>query len=104
MQSILHEAALCPSILHEAAVCPSIYMKQHCVPVLYMKQQCVPGFTWSSSVSQDLHEAALCPRIFWIQETFEDTKGVIRIHKSKEDRHHNGQTIKDKQRSTKHYT
>jgi len=35
-------------------------------------------------------------------EEFEDTKGVIRILKSKKDRQHNGQT--DKQRSTKHYT
>ena len=32
-------------------------------------------------------------------EEFEDTKGVIRIHKSK-DRQHKGQ--KDKQQSTKH--
>ena len=38
-------------------------------------------------------------------EEFEDTKGVIRIRKSKEDRQHNGQEKngqKDKQRSTKH--
>jgi len=35
------------------------------------------------------------------KRSFEDTKGVIRICKSK-DRQHNGQ--KDKQRSTKHYT
>ena len=34
-----------------------------------------------------------------VQEEFEDTKGVIRICKSK-DRQHNGK--KDKQRSTKH--
>jgi len=34
-----------------------------------------------------------------MKEEFEDTKGVIRIHKSKKDRQHNGQ--KDK-RSTKH--
>ena len=34
-------------------------------------------------------------------EEFEDTKEVIRIHKSK-DKQHNGQT--DKQRSIKHYT
>jgi hypothetical protein len=26
----------------------------------------------------------------WIQEEFEDTKGVIRIRKSKKDRQHNG--------------
>jgi len=32
---------------------------------------------------------------------FEDTKGVIRIRKTK-DRQHNGQKKKDKQRSTKH--
>jgi hypothetical protein len=37
-----------------------------------------------------------------IDEEVENTKGVIRIYKSKKDRQHNGQ--KDKQRSTKHYT
>ena len=31
---------------------------------------------------------------------FEDTKGVIRIRKSKKDRQHNDQKRKDKQRST----
>ena len=36
-----------------------------------------------------------------MQEEFEDTKGVIRIRKSK-DRQHNGQKKNDKQRSTKH--
>ena len=36
------------------------------------------------------------------QEEFEDTKGVIRICKSKKDRQHNGQKKKDTQRSTKH--
>ena len=38
---------------------------------------------------------------------FEDTKGVIRIHKSTKNRQHNGQMKKgqqDKQRSTNHYT
>jgi len=34
-------------------------------------------------------------------EELEDTKGVIRIRKSK-DRQHNGQKKKGKQRSTKH--
>ena len=42
------------------------------------------------------------------KKKFEDTKGVIRSHKSKKDRHHNGQAKKggqrDKQQSTKHYT
>ena len=33
-------------------------------------------------------------------EEFKDTKGVIRIRKSKKDRQHNGQKEKDKQRST----
>ena len=37
-----------------------------------------------------------------MQEEFEDTKGVIRIHKSKNDRQHNYQKKRDKQRSTKH--
>jgi hypothetical protein len=32
----------------------------------------------------------------WIQEEFEDTKGVIRISKSKKDRQHNGQKKKNK--------
>ena len=39
------------------------------------------------------------------EEEFEDTKGVIRIRKSKKDRQHNDQKKKDKmtkQRSTKH--
>ena len=31
-----------------------------------------------------------------LQEEFEDTKGVIRIRKSKKDRQHNGQKNKDK--------
>jgi hypothetical protein len=37
-----------------------------------------------------------------MQEEIEDTKEVIRIHKSKNDRQHNDQKKKDKQRSTKH--
>ena len=36
-------------------------------------------------------------------DEFDDTKGVIRIRKSK-DRQHNGQKKKDKQRSTQHDT
>jgi len=36
------------------------------------------------------------------QEEFGDTKGVIRIRKSKKDRQHNGHKNNDKQRSTKH--
>ena len=36
-------------------------------------------------------------------EEFEDTKGVIKISKSK-DRHNNVQVKKDKQRSLKHFT
>ena len=31
-----------------------------------------------------------------VQEEFEDTKGVIRIRKSKKNRQHNGQKKKDK--------
>jgi len=38
-----------------------------------------------------------------MQEEFEDTKRVIIIRKSKKDKQHNGQTKKDKQRSTKQY-
>jgi len=43
---------------------------------------------------------------YGIKRKFEDTKGIIGIHKSKKDRHHNGQKKKrqkDKQRSSKHY-
>ena len=41
-----------------------------------------------------------------VLEEFEDTKGVVRIHKSKDRRHNdqNNKMINDKQRSTKHYT
>ena len=35
------------------------------------------------------------------KDEFEDTKGVIRIGKSKKNRQHNGQKKTDKQRSTK---
>jgi hypothetical protein len=34
----------------------------------------------------------------FVQREFEDTNGVIRIHKSKRDRQYNGQKKKDKQR------
>ena len=47
----------------------------------------------------------MCILYLLLQEEFEDTKGVIRICKSKKDRQHNGQkkkVQKDKQRSTKH--
>ena len=37
-------------------------------------------------------------------EEFEDTKEIIRIHKSTKNRQHNDPKKKDKQRSTKHYT
>ena len=36
------------------------------------------------------------------REELEDTKGIIRIRKSKKDTQHNGQKKKEKQRSTKH--
>ncbi len=39
-----------------------------------------------------------------LNKMFGDTKGVIRIRKSKKDRQHNDQKKKDKQRSLKHYT
>ena len=41
-----------------------------------------------------------------LDEEFEDTKGVIRISKSKKDRQHNGQKKKDKGQTTfyKSYT
>jgi hypothetical protein len=37
-----------------------------------------------------------------VKEEFEDTKGVIRIPKSKKDRQHNGQKKKEEQRPRKH--
>jgi hypothetical protein len=40
----------------------------------------------------------------FLSEEFEDTKGVIRIGKSKMNRQHNSQKKGDKQQSTKHYT
>ena len=39
--------------------------------------------------------------LYRVKGEFEDTKGVIRIRKSK-NRQHNGQKKKDKQRYTKH--
>ena len=42
----------------------------------------------------------LARSVAYIIEEFEDTKGVIRIRKTKTNRQHNGQ--KDIQRSTKH--
>ena len=56
-------------------------------------------FTSSTSVTS-------CKYVFiyfyFLQKEFEDTKGVIRIRKSKTNRHHNGQKKKDKPRFTKH--
>ena len=61
-----------------------------------------------------LHDAGLCRHVSVLHinitgsaacrnlHDFEDTKGVIRIHKSKKDRQHNDQMKKDKQRSTNH--
>jgi hypothetical protein len=40
--------------------------------------------------------------VFHLSEEFEDTKGEIRIRKSKKNRQHNDERKKDKQRSTKH--
>ena len=34
-----------------------------------------------------------------LKEEFEDTKGVIGVHRSKKDRQHNGQNKKDKRRN-----
>ena len=34
----------------------------------------------------------ICTHLEYVQEEFEDTKGVIRIRKWKNDRQHNGQT------------
>ena len=35
-----------------------------------------------------------------MEEEYEDTKGVIRIHKSKKDRQHNGQKKSTKEQTT----
>jgi len=40
------------------------------------------------------------PKIKTIQEEFEDTKGVIRIRKSKQDRQHNGKKKRTKGQTT----
>ena len=58
------------------------------------------------------HSIAVSNRLFLsdliLEEEFADTKGVIRIHKSKKDRQHNGEKKKkkkkkeDKQRSAQH--
>jgi len=37
-----------------------------------------------------------------MEEKFEDTKGILRIRKSKNNRQNNDQMKKDKQRSTRH--
>jgi hypothetical protein len=47
----------------------------------------------------------ICKLKIYLIEEFEDTKGVIRVRKSKKGRQQNGQKKKgqkDKQRSTKH--
>ena len=46
--------------------------------------------------------ASLLLLVSHLQVEFDDTKEVIRIRKSKQDKQHNGQMKKDKQRSTKH--
>ena len=52
-------------------------------------------------IEMEIYYACLVSSLIVDQEEFEDTKGVISIHKWK-DRQHNGQKEKDKQRSTKH--
>jgi len=41
-------------------------------------------------------EGLNCDIVIGVQEEFQDTKGVIRTRKSKNDRQHNGQNEKDK--------
>ena len=55
-----------------------------------MKQNIFICGTWSFL---SLHAL---PTLCNLQEEFEDTKVVIRIHQSKKDRQHNGQKKKDK--------
>ena len=57
-----------------------------------------------SSYLRNIHKTPKPEEIHQNPEEFEDTKGVIKIRKSKKYRQHNGQKKKDKQRSTKHYT
>ena len=40
--------------------------------------------------SQPMHDSLKIFKCKMVQEEFEDTKGVIRIRKSKKDRQHNG--------------
>jgi hypothetical protein len=54
--------------------------------------------TLDTGIHRDNHQCF----VNHLQEEFEDTKGVLRIHKSKKDRQHNSQKKKDKQRPTKH--
>ena len=48
------------------------------------------------------HRRGLWSYMINVLEEMEDTKGLIRIRISKNNRQHNGQKKKDKQRSTKH--
>ena len=60
--------------------------------------------TWSHFIEKVTRKYYICIviQLMLILEDFEDTKGVIRIRKSKKYRQHNGQKKKDQQRSTKH--
>ena len=67
-------------------------------------------FTYSCLQECSCLYAFFCVCLFahsGVEKEFVDTKGIIRIRKSKKNRQHNGQMEKgqkNKQRSTKHYT
>ena len=65
--------------------------------MIYKKQWRLGWLKLDTEIHRDNHQCF----VNHLQEEFEDTKGVFRIHKSK-DRQHNSQKKKDKQRSTKH--
>ena len=58
----------------------------------------VVDYGWvQSAVESNKRLLNLC--LILLLKEFEDTKGVIKIRKSKKDRQHNGQTRKDKRTS-----
>ena len=78
--------------------------------IIYCTRQSVTITFWQTKhlrrflfywIRQILCKFSLSLNHFLLEE-FEDIKGVIRIHKSRKNRQHNGQKKKDKQWSTKH--
>ena len=106
---------VCPVCTHTLCV-PGV------VPTIFNDDINVPGLLGSGVIVGSLvvRPSSTCPgfitglkytglnqfkveilKVFYEKkEEFEDTKGVIRIRKSRKNRQHNGQRKKDKQRST----